>query len=147
VRETSPSYGDTPPGGHRRRRPEDYDRTLCLLPSDVVDFVLATQPRQWKKLTQHHGAAVREQFLDEMFVSMDGKRMYLWRAITPERRDPRRPRPGQARQASRAKAHAKADKEERIGAEDGRHGQASFLRCCLQGSWVDGPASLGSLEE
>jgi type I restriction enzyme R subunit len=46
-----------------RRRPEDYDRTLCLLPRDVVDFVLAMQAREWQKLTQHHGAAVKEQFL------------------------------------------------------------------------------------
>lgn len=51
------------PGGYRRRRPEDYDRTLCLIPNDVLDFVLATQPQEWKKLTQHHGAGVKEQFL------------------------------------------------------------------------------------
>jgi len=62
VREAPPPYGDTPPGGYRRRKPEDYDRTLCLLPRDVVDFVLATQPKQWQKLEQHYGAAVREQF-------------------------------------------------------------------------------------
>jgi len=53
VRETSPPYGDTPPGGYRKREPDDYDRTLCLLPRDVVDFVLATQPKEWKKLEQH----------------------------------------------------------------------------------------------
>ena len=35
VRETPPAYGDTPPGGYRKRTPEDYDRTLCLLPRDV----------------------------------------------------------------------------------------------------------------
>src|SRR5687767_9720930 len=62
ARETLSPYGDVP-GGYRRRRPEDYDRTLCLLPSDVVDFVLGTQPREWQKLAQHHGAAVKEQFL------------------------------------------------------------------------------------
>jgi hypothetical protein len=38
-------------------------RTLCLLPRDVVDFVLATQPREWQKLAQHHGAAVKEQLI------------------------------------------------------------------------------------
>lgn len=48
VRETPPPYGETPPGGYRRRSPEDYDRTRCLLPRDVVDFVLATQPREWE---------------------------------------------------------------------------------------------------
>jgi type I restriction enzyme R subunit len=66
VRETPPAYGDAPPGGHRKRIPEDYDRTLCLLPRDVVDFVLATQPKEWKKLEQHHGAAVRERFLERL---------------------------------------------------------------------------------
>jgi type I restriction enzyme R subunit len=63
VRETPPPYGDTPPGGYHKRLPEDYDRALCLLPRDVVDFVLATQPKEWQKLAQHHGAAVKEQFL------------------------------------------------------------------------------------
>ncbi|MBI1959879.1 MAG: hypothetical protein HYS36_11730 [Candidatus Rokubacteria bacterium] len=63
VRETPPPWGDTPPGGYRKRRPEDYDRALCLLPRGVVDFVLATQPREWQKLAQHHGAAVKGQFL------------------------------------------------------------------------------------
>src|SRR5437773_10564492 len=62
ARETLSPYGDAP-GGYRRRRPEDYDRALCLLSRDVVDFVLATQPRVWQKLAQHHGAAVKEQFL------------------------------------------------------------------------------------
>jgi type I restriction enzyme R subunit len=66
VRESTEPYGDAVPGGYRKRRPEDYDRALCLLPRDVVDFVLATQPREWEKLKQHHGAAVREQFLKRL---------------------------------------------------------------------------------
>src|SRR5579875_2900033 len=71
VRETSPPYGENPPGGYRRRKPEDYDRALCLLPRDVVDFVLATQPKEWKKLEQHHGAAVREQFLRRLAAEIE----------------------------------------------------------------------------
>jgi type I restriction enzyme, R subunit len=66
VREAPAPYGGTLPGGYRRRRPDDYDRTLCLLPRDVVDFILATQPKEWQKLAQHHGAAVREQFLKRL---------------------------------------------------------------------------------
>jgi len=66
VSETAPSYGDTPPGGYRKRSPDDYDRALCVLPRDVVDFVLATQPKEWDKLKQHHGAAVKEQFLKRL---------------------------------------------------------------------------------
>ena len=71
VRETPPPYGDTPPGGYRKRRPEDYDRALCLLPRDVVDFVLATQPKEWEKLEQHHGAAVKEQFLKRLAAEIE----------------------------------------------------------------------------
>src|SRR5438093_77943 len=71
VRETSPPYGDTPPGGYRKRGSEDYDRMLCLLPRDVVDFVLATQPKEWKKLEQHHGTAVREQFLKRVAAEIE----------------------------------------------------------------------------
>ena len=40
VRESGPEFGDEPPpGGYLRRRPEDYDRALCLIPTDVVDFL------------------------------------------------------------------------------------------------------------
>lgn len=63
VREESPPYGESPPGGYRRCDPSKYDRALCLLPRDALDFVLATQPKEWKRLEQHHGAAVEEQFL------------------------------------------------------------------------------------
>ncbi len=64
VRESPPTFGDEPaPGGYHRRRPDDYDRALCLVPADVVDFLLATQPKQWGKLEQHHGADVKPRFL------------------------------------------------------------------------------------
>jgi hypothetical protein len=39
-------WGDTPSGGYLRRVPEDYDRGLCLIPRDVIDFVLITQPKE-----------------------------------------------------------------------------------------------------
>lgn len=65
-RERQPFHGDFAPGGYRKRSPAEYDRALCLLPRDAIDFVLATQPKEWEKLTQHHGAAVREQFLKRL---------------------------------------------------------------------------------
>ena len=78
VREALAPYGDgAAPGGYRKRRRQDYDRGLCLLPRDVVegavprealardrpprspcDFLLATQPKEWEKLRQHCGADV-----------------------------------------------------------------------------------------
>ena len=53
-------------GGYHKRRPEDYDRTLCLIPADVVDFLLATQPKEWERLRQHHGADVKPRFLGRL---------------------------------------------------------------------------------
>ena len=54
------SYLDLTPGGYRKRTSPDYDRALCLIPEDVLDFVLVTQPREWQKLSQHHGKLVEE---------------------------------------------------------------------------------------
>ena len=66
IAEERASYMDMPPGGYQKRRDEDYDRALCLVPRDVLDFVLATQPQEWKRFSQHHGAAVEEQFLKRL---------------------------------------------------------------------------------
>jgi len=65
-RETPEAYGQTPPGGYYRRRPEDYDRALCVIPRDVIDYILATQPKEWEKLKQHHGADVETRFLNRL---------------------------------------------------------------------------------
>jgi type I restriction enzyme R subunit len=69
--ETPPPFGETPPGGYRRRGRDDYDRALCLLSRDAVDFILATQPKEWKKLGQHHGAAVKERFLTRLASELE----------------------------------------------------------------------------
>ena len=66
VSEDRGSYVDLPSGGYLKRVSDDYDRTLCLITRDVLDFVLATQPREWKRLSQHHGTMVEEQFLKRL---------------------------------------------------------------------------------
>ena len=66
VHEPPSAYGSRQPGGYRKHGHEEYDRALCLLSSDVLDFVFATQPKEWEKLKQHHGANVREQFLKRL---------------------------------------------------------------------------------
>ena len=58
-----PGYGEGMPGGYARRTSKDYDATMCLVPRDTLDFILATQPKEWEKLGQHHGADVKEKFL------------------------------------------------------------------------------------
>ena len=67
VHEPAPEYGDDPvPGSFHKRRSSDYDRGLCLIPADVVDFLLATQPKEWAKLKQHYGADVKPRFLGRL---------------------------------------------------------------------------------
>ena len=66
IAEERASYMDIRRGGYLKRRDEDYDRSLCLIRQDVLDFVLATQPQEWKRLSQHYGSDVEEQFLKRL---------------------------------------------------------------------------------
>ena len=74
AREPAPSYGDGPvPGGYRRRRPQDYDRTLCLLPSDVVedagavmDTISSPQPDPERQAYARELHRVLEQAVDTL---------------------------------------------------------------------------------
>jgi len=66
VSEQRAAYGGFVPGGFRRRTPEDYDRSLCLDPGTVLDFIYATQPREWEKLKKQRGPDVKEAFLKRL---------------------------------------------------------------------------------
>jgi hypothetical protein len=70
VRETHEPFGEATRAYHKRL-PAEYDRSLCLLRRDVVDFVLATQPKEWARLKQHHSAAVNEQFLRRVATEIE----------------------------------------------------------------------------
>ena len=63
VQEPPQPYGESPPGGYHKRRPEEYDRALCLLPRDTIDFIYATQPKEWEKLKKHYGTDIKQRFL------------------------------------------------------------------------------------
>lgn len=65
VHERKSSYGDVP-GGYHKRTDADYNRELCIVSRDTIDFILATQPEEWAKLEQHHGEMAREQFLKRL---------------------------------------------------------------------------------
>jgi len=58
ISETAPNFINFIPGGYRKRRPDQYDRHLCLDPDAVLDFIYATQPEEWEKLKQQHKAEV-----------------------------------------------------------------------------------------
>jgi len=60
------SYGQSLPGGYNKRRPDEYNRSLCLIPRDVIEFIYATQPKEWEKLNQQHGPDVKERILTRL---------------------------------------------------------------------------------
>ena len=71
VRQPRPLYGadtsnltqeDVAPGGYHKRTSADYDKTLCLIPEDVLNFIYATQPKEWEKFKKQHEADARRAF-------------------------------------------------------------------------------------
>lgn len=77
VAEAIVPYGGALPGGYRKRVPEEYNRSLCLIPRDVLDFLLATQPKEWETLKQHYGADVKQLFLARLSRSRFRRRAAL----------------------------------------------------------------------
>jgi type I restriction enzyme R subunit len=73
VQETGEEYGGALPGGYYRRGPEEYDRALCLIPRDVLDFIYATQPKEWERLRERHGAEVKEKFLKRLAREIESR--------------------------------------------------------------------------
>ncbi len=57
------------PGGYRRRTSADYDKALCLIPADVIDFIYATQAKEWVKLEKQFSggnAEARQRLLQRL---------------------------------------------------------------------------------
>lgn len=65
VVETPDLYGYMP-GGYKKRKPEDYDRELCLDSAVVIDFIYATQPKEWEKFKKQHGTEAKNRLLKRL---------------------------------------------------------------------------------
>jgi type I restriction enzyme R subunit len=61
-------------GHYIQRPPSAFDKALCLDPGPLIDFVQATQPKEWRKYVGQHGEAARDQFLKRVaaVVESDG---------------------------------------------------------------------------
>ncbi len=75
IHQPAPLYGpgtsnllqeDVAPGGYHKRRSEDYDKALCLIPGDVLSFIYATQPKEWEKFKRQHEGDARARFLQRL---------------------------------------------------------------------------------
>ena len=44
----------------------EYDRTLCLIPKEVIGFVKKTQPKEWEKLELQYGSDTENKFLKRL---------------------------------------------------------------------------------
>ncbi len=57
--------------GYHKRLPEDYDRHLCLIGADVIDFIRGTQPEAWRALRTVYQDEAEKQFLRRLAREID----------------------------------------------------------------------------
>ena len=85
--------------------------------------------------------------LDEVFVSINGRQFYVWRAVDSEGEVPGNPGSATARPQGGAQADAKTPKEARRHSSHHRDRQARILPLGAARTWVCTPTRHGSLEE
>lgn len=66
LRERTVVEGPYTAGSYHKRSPEQYDKSLCLLPKDALDFVLITQPKEWEKLRKNAPNDTESHFLNRL---------------------------------------------------------------------------------
>lgn len=49
--------------GFASRGPSEYDRILCVIRDDVIDFIRETQPESWDQLVERHGIDAKNPIL------------------------------------------------------------------------------------
>jgi type I restriction enzyme, R subunit len=52
--------------GYHKGKSTDYDPALCLIPTEVIAFIKATQLDQWQKLEKSHGADTDRRLCDRL---------------------------------------------------------------------------------
>jgi type I restriction enzyme R subunit len=53
------------------RPPSGFDKALRLDSGPLIDFVQATQPKEWAKYVEQHGEAARDQFLKRVAAAVE----------------------------------------------------------------------------
>ncbi|WP_041229685.1 hypothetical protein [Rippkaea orientalis] len=52
--------------GYYSRTSHDYDKKLCLIPQDVLNFINATQPQEWQKYQTQYGDDAQTKLLQRL---------------------------------------------------------------------------------
>src|SRR5450755_26719 len=68
------SGGSYPAGGYLKRTQDDYDKTLCMLKSDALNFISATQAKEWRQLVGQYGGDQKK--AEEQFFERLAKELY-----------------------------------------------------------------------
>jgi type I restriction enzyme R subunit len=75
LRQSRPLYGaatsnlvldNVAPGGYRKRVSADYDKALCLISDDVLNFIYATQPKEWDKFKKLYADDAKSRLLQRL---------------------------------------------------------------------------------
>ena len=59
--------------GYQKRAHTAYDRTRCLIPADVFDFVMGTQPEMWARYVDQLGEQAESSFLQRLQRQVERK--------------------------------------------------------------------------
>ena len=54
-----------------QRPPSAFDKALCLDPGPLIDFIQATQPKEWKKFVEQHREDAKPQFLKRVAEAIE----------------------------------------------------------------------------
>jgi type I restriction enzyme, R subunit len=66
LRERTVVEGAYTAGSYHKRTSEQYDKSLCLLPKDILDFILITQPKEWDRLKKTTPKETETHFLHRL---------------------------------------------------------------------------------
>ncbi len=58
-------------GGYIQGNPEDFDRTLGLFPSYVTEFLKASQPKEWEKISNIHKSDVESKVIQRLVRELE----------------------------------------------------------------------------
>jgi type I restriction enzyme, R subunit len=52
--------------GYHKRTPEEYDKSLCLIPGEVLQFIQDTQPKTFEQLEKQYGADTSQKLVERI---------------------------------------------------------------------------------